>query len=86
MKVLKLFAFLIESGELFHIEGPLKEIVFCPMLVLKNGFFKLRKVIFHAYPTMWGEFKNFVQIIRTTVIDKVVGSSIYALFNPFTGS
>ena len=32
---------------------------------------------------MWGEFKNFIQIIRTSVIDK--GYSIYALINPFTG-
>ena len=27
-------------------------------------------------PTMWGKFKNFIQIIRT---------SIYGLFYPFTG-
>ena len=34
---------------------------------------------------MWGEFKNFVQIIGTSVIDKIACYTIYALFNPFTG-
>ena len=34
---------------------------------------------------MCGEFKNFIQIIRASVIDKIVGYSIYALINPFTG-
>ena len=31
---------------------------------------------------MWDEFKNFIQIIRASAIDKVVGYSIYALINP----
>ena len=46
---------------------------------------KFRKVISCAYPTMWGKFKNIIQIIRTSVIHKIVGYSIYALINPFTG-
>ena len=33
---------------------------------------------------MWDEFKNFVKIIRTSVIDKIACYTIYALFNPFT--
>ena len=31
---------------------------------------------------MWDEFKNFIQTIRASAIDKVVGYSIYALINP----
>ena len=38
-----------------------------------------------AYTTMRGKFKNFIQIIRVSVIDKIVGYSIYVLINPFTG-
>ena len=33
----------------------------------------------------WGKFRNFIQTIRTSVIDKIVGFLIYALINPFTG-
>ena len=44
LKVFKLFAFLIESSKLFDIEGPIQEIVFCPMLVLQKGFLSLEKL------------------------------------------
>ena len=43
-KVFKLFAFLIESCKLFDIEGPMQEIVFCPMLVLRKGYLSLEKL------------------------------------------
>ena len=50
-----------------------------------KSIFKFRKVISCAYPTIWGKFKNFIQMIRANVIDKIVGYSIYAMINPFTG-
>ena len=34
---------------------------------------------------MWGKYKKFILIIRASVTDKIVGYSIYALINPFTG-
>ena len=34
---------------------------------------------------MWDKFKDFIQIIRARVIDKIEDYSIYALDNPFTG-
>ena len=55
------------------------------MFVLRKGFRKFRKVISCAYATMWGKFKNFIQIKRASVIDKIVGYSIYALINSFSG-
>ena len=58
----KLFAFLIESGEKFLMEEPIKEIVFCPMFVLRKRIFKFRKDISCAYPKMCGKSKNFIQI------------------------
>ena len=36
-----------------------------------------------AYHTMWGQFKNFIQVIRKSVIGKNVGYSIYALIKTF---
>ena len=85
MKVFNLFTFIIESGKLFLIEGPIQETVFCPMFCLEKRIFKFRKVTSCVYPTMSGEFKNFIQIIRTSVIDKIVGYRFYGLLDPFTG-
>ena len=34
---------------------------------------------------MWGKVENFIQALRTSVIDKIVVYSIYVLINPFTG-
>ena len=83
LKVTKLFTLLIESGKLFQVEGPISEIVFCLMFVLRKGFLSL-EVISFIYPTMRGKFKHFIQIIRTSVTDKIVRYSIYALINPLT--
>ena len=52
------------------------------MLILQKGFLSLEKLFL---PAIRGEFKNFIQIIRISVIDKIVGDSVYALINPFTG-
>ena len=41
--------------------------------------FKFSKFIFCVYHKMLGEFKNFIQIIKTWVTDKIVSYSIYAL-------
>ena len=46
---------------------------------------EFKKVILCAHPTMWGEFKNFIHLIRAGVVEKIVGYSIYAMVNPFTG-
>ena len=86
MKVFKIFAFLIKSGKLFHIKGPIQKNCFLSHVSLAKRIIKLRRVISSAYPTVWGEFKNLIQIIRTSVIDKIVDYSIYALINPFTGA
>ena len=37
--------------------------------------FKFRKVISCAYLAIWGKFKNYIHIIRTSVIDKIQGYS-----------
>ena len=57
-------------------------ICFLSHVCLAERIFKFRKVISCANPIMWGKFKNFIQIIRINVIDKIVGYSIYALINP----
>ena len=46
---------------------------------------EFKKVILCAHPTMWGEFKNFIHLIRTGVVEKIVDYSIYAMVNPFAG-
>ena len=46
---------------------------FLPHVSFAKRNFKFRKVISCVYPAMWGEFKNFIQIIRTSVVDKIVG-------------
>ena len=45
----------------------------------------LEKFFLCAYPKMRVKFKNFIQAMRTSVIDKIVGYTIYALIDPFTG-
>ena len=47
--------------------------------------FKFRKVISCAYPSMWGKFKTFIQIIRASVTDKIVRYSIYAPTHSLVG-
>ena len=46
---------------------------------------EFKKVILCAHPTMCDEFKNFIHLIRTGVVEKVVDYSIYAMVNPFAG-
>ena len=43
--------------------------------------FKFRKVISCVYPAICGRIQNFIQIIRTSVIDKIAGYIIYVLVN-----
>ena len=40
-----LLAFLRTSGVLFHIEGPMKESAFCPMLAFRNGQINFRYLL-----------------------------------------
>ena len=42
LKVLMLLHFFVDSGNLFHFEGPKKESEFWPAVVLRNGCFNLR--------------------------------------------
>ena len=58
---------------------------FLSHVCLAKKIFKFRKVISCAYSTIWGKFKNLIQIIRTSVIDKIAGYSIHALINRFIG-
>ena len=51
------------------------------MLVLRKGFLSLAKLLIVSIL----QFENLIQIIRTSVTDKIVGYSIYALINLFTG-
>ena len=44
---------------------------------LAKTIFKFRKGISSAYPTMLGEFKSFIPIIRTSAIDKIAGYSMH---------
>ena len=55
------------------------------MFVFQKGILNLKKVISCAYPTVWGKFKNFIQIIRTSFTDKIVGYNIYAMAKSFPG-
>ena len=57
---------------------------FLPHVSFVQRIFKFRKVISCVYPTVWDEFKNLIQIIRTSVIDKIASYNIYTLTNPFT--
>ena len=66
------------------IEGNIRN-RFLSRVCFAKRIFCFRKFICCAYPTMWGKFKSFIQIIKTSVIDKIVGYSIYALIKPFTG-
>ena len=50
---------------------------------IRNRF--LSRVCFAKRIFCFRKFKNFIQIIKTSVIDKIVGYSIYALIKPFTG-
>ena len=63
---------------MFHTEGSINEIAFCLMFVLQKGILiKFCKFISCIYSTMWSKFKNFIQIIRTSVIHKFTCNSVY---------
>ena len=49
---------------------------FCVMTVFRKKTYKFSKVMPCVYPTMRRRFKNFVQIIRTSMINKTVGYSM----------
>ena len=38
--------------------------------------FKFKKVISFFDPMMWGKFKNFIQTIKTNIVDRIVGYNI----------
>ena len=44
---------------------------------------KLSKVFSGFYPRVWPEFKHLIPTIRTSVIDKIVCYSIYALIKSY---
>ena len=49
------------------------------MLVLQKRFLSLENLFPFAYPKMRNKFKDFIQTLRTSVIDKL-------LIDPFTGT
>ena len=55
------------------------------MLVLQKRFLSLENLFLFPYPKMRNKFKNFIQTMRTSVIDKIVGYTIYVLIDPFAG-
>ena len=60
----KLFVFLINSGKLFHREGPTNEKAL-PQVCLAKRDFKFYKFISCIYSTIRSKSKNFFQIRRT---------------------
>ena len=65
---------------MFQIEG----LIFILFHVsFAKRIFKFRNVMSFAYATMWDKFRNFI-LIKTSVINKIVGYSIHARINPFT--
>ena len=73
------------SGRLFHKEGPMYDkvvcLVFCP--VLAKRVLKFCKAISLVYSTVWSKFKNFIQINRAAVVDKLESYWIYTLVNSY---
>ena len=70
LKVFKLFVFLMGSGRLLQKEGPTYDKVFCPVLVLRKGCLSLIK-LFLVSILQCGTFKDFIQIKRTVVNEKL---------------
>ena len=58
------------SGRAFHKEGPMSDKVSCPVTILRKGCLSLTK-LFRIYSTVRSEFKDFIQIKGTVVIDKL---------------
>ena len=77
LKCLNYPVFLVNSGKLFHKEGPTKETALCSMFVLERG-------MLNFYCTISSKFKK-IQIMRTSVIDKFECNSVYTLINSFAG-
>ena len=80
----KLSVFLINSGKLFHREGPTNEIAFCPMFVLRKGILSFAN-LFLVSILQCGVNLKFLQIIKTSVIDKSECKIVYTLINSFAG-
>ena len=70
----KLSVFFINSGKLFHREGPANEIAFLTHVCLAKGNFKFCKFISCIYSTTWSKFKRFVT-------DKFECNSFYTMIN-----
>ena len=58
-------------GRLYHKEGPMYDKVFYPVLVLRKRVLKPCKTICCVFSTLWSEFKDFIQIKKTVIIDKI---------------
>ena len=82
----KLSGFSVNSGKLFYIEEPTNEIrKRMPHVCLAKRNFKFSNLISCVYSTMGSKFKNFFQIIGTSVIGKFECNSVYTLINSFAG-
>ena len=60
--------FLINSGKLFYRVGPTNKIAVCPMFVLQKDILSFANFFLCVYSTMWSKFKNFFQIVITSVL------------------
>ena len=83
LKVFKTLVFFIDSGRLFHREGPMYERPLWFMLIFKKRNLELGKVTPWFYSTLMSILINFIQITRTGIVDKIKSYSIYALMHPF---
>ena len=71
-------------GKLFHKERQMKDKVL-PCVSLVKRVLKPCKTISRVYSTVQSKFKDFIQIKRAVVIDKLESYCIYALVNSFLG-
>ena len=74
--------FFPRSGKIVRREGTMYERSFLPMLVFQKGT-KLGKVTYWFCSTLRGVHINFIQIMRTGIIDKFKCYGIHALMHPF---
>ena len=66
----------------FHREGSMYERPFCPMLVFQKGTFS-PTVNSWFYSALRGVLINFIQIMRTGIVDKFKCYGTYALVDAF---
>ena len=74
--------FFKNPGRLFHREGPMYERPFCLAIFPKRNL-EPGKVTSRFYSALRGVLINFIQIMRTGIVDKFKCYGIYALVDPF---